>query len=44
MEGLGRAILDLKDHGVYNGLSFGNGITLTHVLFVDDIVLVFDGS
>ena len=44
VEGLGRAILDLKDRGVYNGLSFGNGITLTHILFVDDIVLVSDGS
>ena len=44
MEGLGRAILDLKDRGVYNGLSFGNGITLTHVLFVNDVVLVSDGS
>ena len=39
----GRALLDLKNCGVFHGLSFGNGVTLTHVLFVDDIILVFDG-
>ena len=38
VEGLGRAILDIKDRGVFHGLSFGNRISLTHVLFVDDIV------
>ena len=40
----GRALLDLKNRGVFHGLSFGNGVTLTHVLFVDDIILVSDGS
>ena len=44
VEGLGRDLLDLKTHGVFHGLSFGNGVTLTHVLFVDDIILVCDGS
>ena len=44
VEGLGRAILFAKDYGTYHGLSFGNDIVLTHVLFVDDIVMVNDGS
>ena len=38
VEGLRRALLFSKDHGTYHGLSFGNDIFLTHVLFVDDIV------
>ena len=44
VEGLGRALLYAKDCGTYHGLSFGNDIVLTHVLFVDDIVMVNDGS
>ena len=44
VEGLGRAILFAKDCGTYHGLSFGNDIVLTHVLFVDDIVMVNNGS
>ena len=43
VEGLGRALLSAKASGYYHGISFGNDITLTHVLFVDDIVMVFDG-
>ena len=38
VEGLGRAILFAKACETYHGLSFGNDIVLTHVLFVDDIV------
>ena len=44
VEGLGRAILFAEAHETYHGLSFGNDIVLTHVLFVDDIVMVNDGS
>ena len=44
IEGLGRALLYAKDCGNYHGLSFGNDIVLTHVLFVDDVVMVNDGS
>ena len=44
VEGLGRALLFAKDYGSYHGLSFGNNIELTHVLFVDDVVMVNDGS
>ena len=44
VECLGKALLDLKNRRVFDGLSFGNGVTLTHVLFVDDIILVCDGS
>ena len=43
VEGLGRDLLYAKDCGTYHGLSFGNDIVLTHVLFVDDIVMVNDG-
>ena len=44
VEGLGRALLYAKECGNYQGLSFGNDIVLTHVLFVDDVVMVNDGS
>ena len=44
VEGLGRAILYAKANETYQGISFGNDIVLTHVLFVDDIVMVNDGS
>ena len=44
MEGLGRALLSAKECGTFHGISFGNNITLTHVLFMDDIVMVSDGS
>ena len=43
-EGLGRDLYCAKDDGVYRGISFGNDISLTHVLFVDDIIMVTDGS
>ena len=44
VEGLGRAIVHATLHETYHGLSFGNETILTHVLFVDDIVMVNDGS
>ena len=44
VEGLGKAILFAKANETYHGLSFENDIVLTHVLFVDDIVMVNDGS
>ena len=43
-EGLSRALLSAKCNGLYRGISFGNNISLTHVLFVDDIVMITDGS
>ena len=43
VEGLGRALLSTKNSGAYQGISSGNNITLSHVLFVDDIVMVSDG-
>ena len=43
VEDLGRALLFSKDSGIYHGISFGNDIVLTHVMFVDDIVMVNDG-
>ena len=44
VEGLGRALLFAKYCGIYHGISFGNDITLTHVLFGYGIVMVNDGS
>ena len=44
VEGLSRALLSAKFNGVFKGISFGNNISLTHVLFVDDIVMITDGS
>ena len=38
------ALYYAKDGGVYRGISFGNDISLTHVLFVDDVIMVTDGS
>ena len=42
-EGLSRALYCAKDEGIYRGISFGNNISLTHVLFVDDVIMVTDG-
>ena len=36
VKGLGRSLLEAKASGDFHGISFGNDITLTHVLFVDD--------
>ena len=44
VEGLSWALLSAKLNGVFRGISFGNNISLTHVLFVDDIVMIIDGS
>ena len=44
VEGLGKALLSAKECGTFHGISFGNNITLTRVLFMDDIVMVSDGS
>ena len=43
-EGLSRALLSAKNNGIFRGISFGNKLSLTHVLFVDDIVMITDGS
>ena len=43
VEGLCRAFLSAKECGAFKGITFGNNITLSHVLFVDDIVMVSDG-
>ena len=41
---MGRALLFAKAFRDFHEISFGNDITLTHVLFVDDIVMVSNGS
>ena len=44
VEGLSRAIPFALANETYHGLSSGNDIVLSHVLFVDDIVMINDGS
>ena len=44
VEGISRAIVDAKNQGIFHGIYFGNEISLTPALFVDDIVMVIDGS
>ena len=44
VEGLSRALLYVRECGIYHGLSFGNEVTLSHVIFVDDIAMVIDGT
>ena len=44
VEGFCRALLAAKESRDYHGISFGNDVTITHVLFVDDIVMISDGS
>ena len=44
VEGLSRALYCAKDEGIYRGISFGNNISLTHVLFVDDVIIITDGQ
>ena len=42
-EGLSRAIYCARDDGIFHGISFDNNISLTHVIFVDDVIMVSDG-
>ena len=44
VEGLSKELIKAKECGVFHGISFGNDISLSHVLFVNDIVMVIDGS
>ena len=44
VEGLSRELLSTKECGDPHAISFGNDISLSHVLFVDYIVMVSDGS
>ena len=44
VEGLSRYILTTQISGAFQGISFGNNIILSHILFVDDTILVSNGS
>ena len=44
VEGLSRALLSAKECGDLHGIYFDNDISISHVLFIDDIVMVSDGS
>ena len=44
VEGLSRFIHSAQLRGDFQGISFGNNIILSHILFVDDIIMVSDGS
>lgn len=43
-EGFGRVVLDAKHIGELRGISFLGNISITHILFVDDILLFYDGT
>ena len=43
-EGLSRAILDAKRRGFFEGIKIATNLTITHLLFVDDILIFCNGS
>lgn len=44
MEGLSRLIISAKRDGSLSGLKITDDCYLTHILFVDDILILLDGS
>ena len=44
MEGLRRCIIDERDHGIFKGIHISANYVLTHLLFVDDIILFLNGT
>jgi hypothetical protein len=43
VEGLSRLILKLVEKGKIEGVLVANGIRITHLLFVDDVILFGNG-
>ena len=44
VEGLSRAILDAKRRGQFEGIKIDTHLNITHLVFVDDILLFCSGS
>ena len=40
IEGLSLLIFDVRDHGLICGIQITSSLTLTHLLFVDDVILM----
>ena len=43
-EGLSRALLDEKRRGLFEGIKISTNLNITHLLFVDDILIFCKGS
>ena len=43
-EGLSRALLDAKQRGFFRGIKIAANLNITHLLFVDDILIFYNGS
>jgi hypothetical protein len=39
VEGLNRMVSRAKQEGIVKGIKIGNSISLSHLLFVDDVIL-----
>ena len=44
VEGLSRAILDAKRRGLFEGIKIATNLNITHLLFVDDILIFYNDS
>ena len=44
IEGLGLLIADARDHGLIRGINISPLLALTHLLFVDDVILLGSGA
>ena len=40
IEGLGLLIADARDHGLIKGIKASSTLSLTHLLFLDDVILL----
>ena len=43
IEGLNLLIADARDHGLIKGIKISSSLALTHLLFVDDVILLGSG-
>ena len=44
IEGLSLLIADARDHGLIKGIKITSSLALTHLLFVDDVILLGSGT
>ena len=44
IEGLSLLIVDARDHGLIKGIKITSSLTLTHLLFIDDVILLGSGT